>query len=138
MTDQPCTHHSGLVAQLNAICKKLELIEKAIQKQFEMTELQVEHTKVDLERRLESMNEIRGQLNRQADTFITKVEVNLLFEKTASHFDAMAKANRERIDMLDKMYTEKSAAKKWSDHIVTVLIGLAVLVVMWIMQHGIK
>ena len=138
MTNEPCVHHSGMVAQFNAICNKLELIEKSLEKQLGMHEKQVEMTAKDLERRLEAMNEIRSQLNKQADTFITKVEVTLLFERIEGHFEGLAKNNRERIDLLDKMYTEKSASKKWSDHIVTVLIGLAVLVVIWIMQHGLK
>ena len=135
---ETCPHHSGIVAQFNAICTKLELIEKSIEKQLLLHEKQVEVTAKDLERRLEAMNEIRSQLNRQADTFITKIEVNLLFEKLDLNTTTMARNNRERIDLLEKMYAEGRGGKKWEDHIITVLIGLAVLVTIWIMQHGIK
>ena len=135
---ETCPHHSGIVAQFNAICTKLELIEKSIAKQLELHEKQVITTAKDLERRLESMNEIRAQLNRQADTFITKTEVTLLFEKLDLNANTMARGNRERIDMLEKMYAEGRGGKKWEDHLITVLIGMAVLITIWIMQHGIK
>ena len=127
MTNEPCVLHSGMVAQFNAICTKLEMIEKSIAKQLDMHERQVSMTALDLERRLEAMNEIRSQLNRQAETFITKAEVALLIDKLDVKFSPMLNLTQQNI-----------GGKKWEDHIVTVLIGMAVLVIIWIMQHGIK
>ena len=135
---ETCPHHSGIVAQFNAICTKLELIEKHIQQQIVMAKEQVELAKADMDRRLETMNEFRTQLSQQAATFVSKTEVGLQFEKLENHVDVLARSNRDRIDLLEKVYIEKSAGKRWTDHIVTVLIGMAVLVAIWIMQHGIK
>ena len=114
----PCLHHSGLIAQLESICSKLVLIEKNIQKQFEMTDRQVENAKVDLERRLESMNEFRNQLREQAATFAPKREVELMLSEI-----------KARLGIIEKQGFTGEGSGKWRDHIVTVLIAAAVMLI---------
>ena len=70
---------------------------------FEMTKESVEASKIANDKRLDSMNELRSQLNKQAETFLTK-EVYKIESKTLS----------DKVDTLSK----------------TVYIGLGVWIVL--------
>jgi restriction endonuclease len=71
----------------------------------------------ELERRLEGMNEFREQLNSQAATFMSRQEIGALFEKVEL-----------KTNILEKMSNQRKGSKQWTDHIITVLIGLGVVV----------
>lgn len=48
---------------------------------LEAVELGIQVAKIDMERRLASINEFRSQLEKQASTFITRTEHDFLVEK---------------------------------------------------------
>lgn len=121
---EACIHHSGLVAQFDGICKKLDLIEKSIQKQLEMYEKSVTVAKNEMDRRLEGMNEFRAQLSSQTMTFISRKEVELLFEKAGLRIDTLS----EKISLGKEFIAERKGSGRWSDHIITVLVSLAVFI----------
>ena len=73
--------------------------------------------KTELERRLEGMNEFREQLEAQAQTFIGKSEFKLELEKLIS-----------RILLLEKSVNYREGTKRWSDHMITVIIAVVVMV----------
>ena len=102
MTDEKlCSEHSG-------ICRNIKAIEKEIDLRFTSLEKVTQNTKHDLEKRLETMNEFRAQLDKQAKTFAPKVEIDL---RLANHEIRM-----------DKLSSDFASIKNW-------LIGLLVAVV---------
>jgi len=106
--ETPCIHHSGIEAQLKALCIKIEL-------QMDMIEKSINVAKNEMDRRLEGMNEFRNQLSSQAQTFISKREVELIMEKIDG-----------RIGYLEKRGNVTEGSKVWSNHIITVLISVFV------------
>jgi len=106
--ETPCIHHSGIEAQLKALCTKMEL-------QMDMIEKSINVAKNEMDRRLEGMNEFRNQLSSQAQTFISKREVELIMEKIDG-----------RIGYLEKRGNVTEGSKVWSNHIITVLISVFV------------
>ena len=81
--------------------------------------------KIELDRRLLSMNEFRDQLNDQAQTFARISEVMLLFDKIEAKIYSIS----ERINRNEKVLNEKTGAKQWQDYILVVLIGLMVVII---------
>jgi len=106
--ETPCMYHSGIEAQLKALCIKIEL-------QMDMIEKSINVAKNEMDRRLEGMNEFRNQLSSQAQTFISKREVELIMEKIDG-----------RIGYLEKRGNVTEGSKVWSNHIITVLISVFV------------
>jgi len=96
-----CPEHSGFLKQLNSLEKEIEL-------RFSALEKMTSSTKADLEKRLETMNEFRAQLDNQAKTFISKSEVELKF--TA------------RDKKIERLVDQTNTIKNW-------LIGLLVTVI---------
>jgi len=105
-----CPHHSGVEAEIRAMCHKMEMISNAQEKALNVA-------KNELERRLEGMNEFRDKLDEQANTFVGKTESKLEVEKLIT-----------RIVLLEKIVNYREGSKHWSDHIVTVIIAFAVMV----------
>ena len=90
-----------------------------------------------LDHRLNQMNEIREQLSTWGRTFSTiqyvdgqtgKIEILIktLFEKI--------EANSKSIVELSKKSSMDYGERKWSDYIITVLIGLAVIFIVWLIK----
>lgn len=117
MADNPCLHHTGIVEQLKAICSKIELIEK-------MNEKAVETARHDMERRLESMNEFRDQLSKQANEFITRKEIELLWSKSDITFNEL----RKKIETLEDFQSERKGSLRWSDYSITAIISAIIFI----------
>jgi anti-sigma-K factor RskA len=95
----------------------------------------------EMERRLEGMNEFREQLSKQAATFIPLKEANLLLEnvesKNSMAISELGKRINDRLDSVIRevdevqqcLSTDKGSSK-WRDHIVTVLVTMAVMAIM--------
>ena len=122
---ETCIHHSGMIEQMKSLFCKLEMVEKAIQKQIENQEKSIGLAKIEMDRRLESMNEFRQQLSQQAQTFISRTEVDLRFREVDVKFSPLL-GNSEY----------KRGASRWTDHIITVLIGFAVVMAVWFITKG--
>lgn len=129
MTDPhlECKMHHAIEIMIDSICKKMEEKEKIANIKFEMIHDSIKVAKEEMDRRLETMNEIRRQLDAQAKTFVTKIETDLRFK------DMEAK-----ISNLITSSSESRGGKKWEEHIITVLIGAAVLLGVYLMTHGVK
>ena len=100
---EKCPAHSGLVVRIDGVEKSIEV------------------ARAELERRLEAMNEFRAQLDKQSRNFITKVEVDL-----------MLSVINGKLENLSCSSAERAGASKWSDHIITALIGAAVVVLVYL------
>lgn len=117
-----CLHHLAVENKIDALCKKMDIHITAINENIKLA-------KEEMERRLEGMNEFRAQLATQTSTFISRKEVELIIDKMQAHFDLLAGHNRDRIDTLDRNVGECTGAKRWSDHIITVLIAMATFII---------
>lgn len=122
-----CKMHPALEIQLDAVCKKIEQLEKVGNIKFEYLQQSTDIAKGEMERRLEGMNEFRAQLEKQSRDFISRDQVDLMIGKIEL-----------KIENLEGIAKERKGASKWEDHIITVLIGAAVLIIIWLMQHGIR
>jgi hypothetical protein len=133
-----CMHHSGLVKWIESVCLKVDEREKTVNIQLASMDKALTIATREMERRLEGMNEFREQLSRQAATFIPLKEATLLIEnleaKSNMATSELGKRVHDRIDTLIRevdgvqqcVSTEKGSSK-WKDHIVTVLITMAVM-----------
>ena len=83
-----------------------------------------------LKYRLDLMNEIREQLKTQREVFATSQYVDGIMSKMQMQIDAINKS----IAMLSLKQSEDAGANKWSNHIVTVLIGAAILLGVWVIK----
>jgi len=101
MTDI-CPEHSGL-------CVKIKSVEKSI-----------DVAKVELDRRLEAMNEFRAQLDKQSREFVTRTEVELRFDRID-----------EKIRNLEKTDAENQGKSLWREHLITAIIGALILIGIW-------
>ena len=61
------------------------------EQRFRMTKESVEDAKLANDKRLDSMNELRTQLNRQADTFLTKEVYKIESKSVIDKVDVLAK-----------------------------------------------
>lgn len=61
------------------------------EQRFRMTKESVEEAKVANDKRLDNMNELRSQLNRQADTFLTKEVYKIESKAQTDKIDALSK-----------------------------------------------
>jgi lipid II:glycine glycyltransferase (peptidoglycan interpeptide bridge formation enzyme) len=106
-----CPNHSGIEARIDSLCTKLTLITEGQEKALIMATR-------DMDRRLEDMNQFRAQLTHQANTFATRIEL---------------KAEAEKLDLklapLLSQQNFREGSMKWTDHILTVIIAAAVMLV---------
>ena len=106
------------------VCQMIEAIMKEIELRFLSLEKAINSTKGDLDIRLEAMNEFRAQLDRQANTFVPRAEIDLA--RTALE---------KKVDLLLDRSAEGKGSAQWINHIITVLIGLAVILVVWAVKQ---
>ena len=112
-----CSLHSGLEERIKAERDRDDI-------RFQMIEESIRVARGELERRLESMNELREQLNSQAKTFETKAESRLIHD-----------AFEDRISKLERTTWARQGEYRWSNHIVTVIIGaIVIFVVRWLVK----
>ena len=112
-----CMEHSG-------VCKKLESLKEQLTLRFDALDKAMAQTKSDLDVRLGGMNEFRAQLERQAITFIPRSEADLVHSRL-----------EEKLDMLLNRVSEHAGSTRWIDHIVTALIGMAVVLTVYFMTR---
>ena len=105
----PCPHHSGVEAELKALCTKLDL-------RFNASDKAIDAAKEDMERRLEGMNEFRAQLSSQANTFISRTELRLEMEKIIT-----------RILLLEKSMNFREGSRHWSEYLLMAGISGAIV-----------
>jgi len=110
-----CGHHSGLVKELKALRMLMDEREKQGREALKIA-------REDMERRLESMNEFRAQLEKQTKEFKGITECRLEMDPV-----------RRDVKDIRRIIDTQSGARKWSDHIVTVIIGLIVLLCVWVL-----
>ena len=110
-----CNLHSGIEKQIEALHHKIEEGTKLVNVQFTALEKALDLARLDMERRLEGMNEFRAQLSHQAGTFISAKEVSLLLDKLSI-----------RMENIEKCTNTEVGSTKWKDHLVTV--GIAALI----------
>ena len=112
----PCREVIEARKDIAAICLKLELTNKHHREALSLA-------RHEMERRLESMNEFRDQLEKQAGTFATKTEENLKHSTL-----------EDRVRAVERVQYVRAGSTRWSDHIITVLIGLAVVIAVWLLK----
>ena len=113
-----CSAHSG-------VCRKIDAIKEQVELRFTALEKAISATKYDLDIRLEAMNEFRAQLDRQANTFVPRQEIDVTLKRV-----------EDKVDNLKNRSSERKGEIKWLDHIITVLIGLFVILAVWIITKG--
>ncbi|MBU2346569.1 MAG: hypothetical protein KJ888_20455 [Gammaproteobacteria bacterium] len=101
------------------LAERLEGFKSQTLLHFELLEREVRIAKEELNRRLESMNEFRAQLDKQARDFVTKADLSTVIF---------------RVNLLEKESDRGAGATKWSDHIITVLIGIGVMIGVWLIR----
>ena len=113
-----CDEHSGMCRSIKAETEKADI-------RFLMIETAVKVAKNEMDRRLEAMNEFRAQLDKQAAQFMPRKEIEILTIR-----------NSDKIRDLEVSMGKISGASKWSDHLVQVIIGLAVIISVWLITKG--
>jgi hypothetical protein len=81
-----------------------------------------------MERRLETMNEFRQQLSSQAITFVNRNELELIITKIEDRFDTLGQANRDRIEQLEKEYSERKGGRIWETVILTCIVSAGIMI----------
>lgn len=129
MEREVCAAHSGLEARLQSICRKIDDQGKLIEIQIQMQKDSISMAKEELERRLESMNEFREQLSRQAQTFISRHEMDLRLEKLEERHVLTLRPIQEKIKEFEATTYKEAGSLTWKNHIMTVIISLAIFIV---------
>jgi chromosome segregation ATPase len=133
---QHCLHHSGTERALKAICDKLDEREKYVNMKFQELEKhdalqkkehekQIANARDDIERRLESMNEFRAQLEKQAANFLTRSEYETKHDMIVNRISA----NMDTINGLRNELREKLGERKWLTAIISVFISAIVFLI---------
>lgn len=112
-----CIEHRALKDRIKATCGKMDL-------QFHQVEKNIETAKHDI-------NELRKQLIHQASQFADKHEIKLLLDHISKRIDTTNITLMELKGKLD----ERSGSVKWTEHIITALIGSIVLIGVWFLTH---
>lgn len=111
-----CLLHSGIEKEMKAFCTKMDIL-------FAAQDKALAAAKVEMERRLDGMNEFREQLNSQANTFATKVELRNEIDKTVL-----------KLDPLLRLLAVQEGSRKWTDYLAMAGIsGAIVLLLRWMM-----
>ena len=110
MTDPICPHHSGIEAKVEALCKKIDI-------RFSAQEKALEQATRDMDRRLEGMNEFRRQLDNQAGTFATRVELRAEVDKLEL-----------KLTPLVRMGAIREGSSRWSDYLI--MAGISATIVL--------
>jgi hypothetical protein len=113
-----CSEHSGMCRSIKAEQEKADI-------RFQMIEGNIKIAKDEMDRRLEGMNEFRAQLDKQAQTFMPRSEIELLIN-----------TNAERTRSIEIEMGKIGGSSRWSDHIVQVLIGAAMVIAVWLITKG--
>ena len=105
-----CPFHSGVEAELRAVCQKMNLL-------FEAQNKALEEATRNMDRRLEGMNEFRRQLDNQAGTFATRVELKAEVDKLEL-----------KLTPLVRMGAIREGSSRWSDYLI--MAGISATIVL--------
>jgi chlorite dismutase len=133
---QFCLHHSGTERAIKAICDKLDEREKYVNMRFlelekhdslqkREHEKQIANAREDMERRLDSMNEFRAQLEKQAGSFLTRVEYETKHDLIVNRISA----SMDSINGIRNELREKLGERKWLTAIISVFISAIVFLI---------
>lgn len=122
-----CLHHSGLVKWIESVCIKMDEREKIVNLQLASMDKALGIATREMERRLEGMNEFREQLSKQAVTFITVKESALVHRNLEEKMDITIREMSKRLEEVQGCLSVGKGSDRWKDHIITVLITLAVM-----------
>lgn len=129
-TENDCKLHSGLCAQINSLEIRISDLCKLLDLQILNMEKAVNVAKETLNIRLDSMNEVRGQLNDQVRNFPTRIEMGTSLDKLELKIVTTEKAINEKFTLvlkpvMDKLtameacYNQKLGSRMWEVVIVT-------------------
>jgi len=150
-SDTKCLQHTGLVARVEALHSELKEKEDKVNIQFKGINREISIAKIEMDRRLEAMNEFRAQLSSQAATFISRTELKLEVEKLEERVCGLDTNLTEKIEVLSNNVENKltplqritsfaEGKSKWSDYIITVIVSaisaVIVSVVLFILLSG--
>ena len=112
--------HPGICREINAL--RVLIDERQAQLQIHLEEIKGSRTlaKEEMERRLIPISD---QIQSQSSRFISEDKV-------------MGEVNplKLRLQSIEKIISHSSGEAKWTDHIITVLIGAAVLLGIWLIK----
>ena len=103
-----CLHHSGLEKELEGLCKRTDL-------RFAAYEKALEAAKIEMDRRLEGMNEFRAQLDAQTRTFCSKDELRYEVEKIDLKIIPLVKTTIEHSNVVSERRGEEQQFTNLSD-----------------------
>ena len=117
MTDGYCDEHSGM-------CRKIDSLKELMEIRFSALDSTTALIREDLERRLDTMNHIRRQLEQQASSFMPRKEIELIQGNML-----------ERIEQIRSRLDVRAGERRWSDYIIIVLIGVAIMAFQWYLNR---
>lgn len=120
-----CPFHSGIEKDIKALWKFIDEKEKKADLQLNSIRNSIDVAKAEMDRRLEGMNEFRAQLEKQTTTFASHGEVNLRLI-----------AMDEKIRQIEHCVDTITGASRWSDHLITAMIAVAVFLIGWVITGG--
>jgi len=121
-----CAHHSGMVANLDSICRKIDQVNKILDIKFEAVQEALKVAKSEMDRRLDGMNHLYSQLNEQRAE--NRDVIGILSNDVVALKMALAEI-KPRVTALEKGTNYREGTKQWSDHIVTVIIAMGVMLI---------
>jgi len=98
--------------RIASLSEKMDEREKQVNIQIKAIERSTSLAKLEMDRRLEGMNEIRAQLDRQAGTFATIEKV-----------EDMRTYVMNKIDTLRDISSVRTGSGKWTDYLIMALIS---------------
>lgn len=111
-----CGEHSG-------ICQLIEAIRKELDLRFDALDKLIASTRKDLDQRLEGMNHLQTKLDNLGKSIVPRSEIDLARDKL-----------EDKIDLLVRRSATSEGSSRWIDHIITVLIGLAIILIVWMVK----
>jgi len=147
-----CPRHSGLEADIKKVCLLIEERKELMNVRLNQIEQNVTLAKQEMDRRLEGMNGLEARtslrtaeaesrvreqtalaerkLAEQAAHFMTRGEVDSKVELLKTAILADVKILSGKIDTLVNTSGITIGARKWTDHILTVLIAASVMLLL--------
>jgi len=110
----------GMIIEIGRLTERLSGLEKIVNLHVTAMDKNVILAKEEMERRILPINE---QLANQAKRFITDEAVRLLVLPIAGD-----------VAQLKKGSNISTGEKKWSDHLITVIIGAIVILIAWFIK----
>jgi len=126
------TDGSQIKIQIAEIKKEMEALRREIEIHLRGSREALNLARTELERRLESMNEFRAQIDKQTETFARKSETDLIHQGLDN-----------RLRIIEREEGKREGSSTWSGHIITTLIGsiiglIVILIVWFVTKSGVN